>query len=456
MSVLRRFTAEEKKGSDQRKGDVLLSVRVKTVEKGSPAARAGIREGDLLVSVNGHGIADVLDYDFYTAESSLSVVFEREGVRKELALKKGQYTPLGLDFETYLMDKQRRCANTCVFCFIDQLPKGMRESLYFKDDDVRLSFLLGNYVTMTNFSRRDVERIVEMKISPINVSVHTTNPALRIRMLGNKNAGRSLEYIDIFRNAGIRMNAQIVVCPGLNDGEELERTLHDLVARAPEIESIAMVPVGLTAHREGLCPLEPVTKENARDVIARAEKWAAISLEYYGEKRVYASDEFYIKAELPIPDADSYGDFPQLENGVGMIALLRREFDEALEDSREENVSSDLSIATGEAAGPFIRELAEKAMAKYPGLTCRVHVVPNRFFGGGVTVAGLLTGRDLAEELSGKELGNRVLIVRDMLKAGEEVFLDDMTPAELEARLGVPVTPVENDGAALFDAMIAG
>ncbi len=431
-----------------------MAVRIKTVEAHSPASRAGVRAGEILVSVNGHAIADVLDYDFYTAESALSLVLESEGERRSVELKKGRYTPLGLDFETYLMDKQKRCANNCVFCFIDQLPKGMRESLYFKDDDVRLSFLLGNYVTMTNFSRRDVERIVEMKISPINVSVHTTNPDLRIRMLGNKNAGKSLEYIDIFKKAGIKMNAQLVICPGLNDGDELERTLHDLVARAPEVESIALVPVGLTAHRDGLCHLDPMTKENARDVIARAGKWSAIALEFTGEKRIYVADELYIKAELPIPPAESYGDFPQLENGVGMIALLRREFREALADREPEEISRELSIATGEAAGPFLRELAEEAMEKFPGLTVRVHVIKNEFFGGGVTVAGLLTGRDLKNQLSGKALGEKVLIVRDMLRAGEEVFLDDVTPSELSEFLGTPVVPVENDGAALLDAML--
>ena len=433
-----------------------MAVRIKSVEDHSPASRAGVREGDTLVSVNGHAIADVLDYDFYTAESALTLVLENGSGPYTVALKKGRYTPLGLDFETYLMDKQKRCANNCVFCFIDQLPEGMRESLYFKDDDVRLSFLLGNYVTMTNFTRRDVERIVEMRISPINISVHTTNPDLRIRMLGNKNAGKSLEYIDTFKDAGIRMNAQVVICPGLNDGDELERTLHDLVARAPEVESIALVPVGLTAHREGLCRLEPVTAGNARDIIARAGKWAAIAKEHTGEKRIYVADELYIKAELPIPDAESYGDFPQLENGVGMIALLRREFIEAMEDTEAQTVSSDLSIATGEAAAPFLRELAEKAMRKYPGLSCRVYTIKNEFFGGGVTVAGLLTGRDLKRQLQGKPLGNRVLIVRDMLRAGEDVFLDDLTPGDLTEALGVPVTPVENDGGALLDAMIAG
>ena len=433
-----------------------MAVRIKSVEDRSPAFRAGIKEGETLVSVNGHPIADVLDYDFYTAESTLALVLEDAGERRTVTLKKGRYTPLGLDFETYLMDKQKRCANNCVFCFIDQLPKGMRESLYFKDDDVRLSFLLGNYVTMTNFSQRDVERIVEMRISPINISVHTTDPELRVRMLGNKNAGRCLEYIDIFKNAGIRMNAQIVICPGFNDGDALESTLHDLVARAPEVESIALVPVGLTAHREGLCHLDPVTRDNARDIIARAEKWSAIAREYTGEKRIYVADEIYIKAEIPIPDAESYGDFPQLENGVGMIALLRRKFAEAMEDREAEAVSSDLAIATGEAAAPFIRELAEKAMKKYPGLVCRVYQIKNEFFGGGVTVAGLLTGRDLKNQLQGKPLGRRLLIVRDMLRSGEDVFLDDVTTGELSKELGVPVTPVENDGGALFDAMLAG
>ncbi|MCQ2446908.1 MAG: DUF512 domain-containing protein, partial [Clostridia bacterium] len=300
-----------------------MSVRITGVEPKSPAERVGLRKDDVLLKINGHEIEDVLDFDFYAAEKSLELLINRGGEEMTLKVKKGQYTPLGLDFETYLMDKQKRCANHCIFCFIDQLPKGMRESLYFKDDDVRLSFLLGNYVTMTNFSERDISRIVEMKISPINVSVHTTDPELRIRMLGNKNAGKCLEIMDRFASGGVKMNAQIVLCPGWNDGPALESTLHDLVARYPAVESIAVVPVGLTSHREGLTELKPVDKASAEETIAIVNKWAAISKNPVGEDRVYASDEFYLKAGLPIPDAAVYADFPQLENGVGMLALLK-------------------------------------------------------------------------------------------------------------------------------------
>ena len=429
-----------------------MSVKITGVESKSPAERVGLRKDDVLLKINGHEIEDVLDFDFYAAEKSLELRINRGGEEMTLKVKKGQYTPLGLDFETYLMDKQKRCANHCIFCFIDQLPKGMRESLYFKDDDVRLSFLLGNYVTMTNFSERDISRIVEMKISPINVSVHTTDPELRIKMLGNKNAGKCLEIMDRFASGGVKMNAQIVLCPGWNDGPALESTLHDLVARYPAVESIAVVPVGLTSHREGLTELKPVDKASAEETIAIVNKWAAISKNTFGEDRVYASDEFYLKAGLPIPDAAVYADFPQLENGVGMLALLKDEFLYALE-SRDESLAGDYSAATGEAASALLGELAEEAMKKHPDLKLSVYTVKNEFFGGGVTVAGLLTGRDLKNQLAGKHLGNALLITKDMLRHGEEVFLDDMTLAELSAALGVPVIPVENNGDALFDAL---
>jgi len=395
----------------------------------------------------------VLDYNFYTTEKRLTLVIGRGTGEEELQIRKEQYTPLGLDFETYLMDRQKSCANRCIFCFIDQLPKGMRESLYFKDDDVRLSFLLGNYVTMTNFSEHDIDRITEMKISPINISVHTTSPELRVRMLRNKNAGRCLEIIDRFKEAGIRMNMQIVLCPGWNDGEELERTLHDLVARAPEVESIAIVPLGLTGHREGLVQLDPVTPEIAAKTLEQCRRWGDLSMEYYGERRVYPSDEFYLLAGLPIPEPESYEGYPQLENGVGLLALLKEEFTDALEDC-EVNLACELSIATGEAAGPYIRALCDMATEKYPDLKIHVYVVKNEFFGGGVTVTGLLTGRDIRNQLIGKPLGGKLLIVRDMLRSGEEVFLDDMTVEELSSALGVPVEPTEKGGDALMEALI--
>lgn len=435
------------------KGAVILSVRITGVEPHSPAARVGLRQDDVLLTINGHDIADVLDYDFYAAEKELTLVVKRQEREWEVLLKKGQYTPLGLEFETYLMDKQRRCANNCIFCFIDQLPKGMRESLYFKDDDVRLSFLLGNYVTMTNFSERDISRIIEMKISPINISVHTTDPELRKRMLGNKNAGRCLEIMDRFAAGGIKMNAQIVLCPDWNDGGALESTLHDLVARYPAVESIAVVPVGLTAHREGLTPLRPVDEKCAAETIAIVRKWAAISRASYGEERVYASDEFYLKAGIPLPEAGEYGGFPQLENGVGMLALLKDEFMYALE-TETETLAGHYTIATGEAAGPLLRELMAAAMQRHPALNVDVQIIKNAFFGGGVTVAGLLTGRDITEQLRGKELGQALLITKDMLRSGEEVFLDDMTVTGLSETLGVPVVPVDNGGDALFRALI--
>lgn len=433
-----------------------MSVTIKSVEPRSPAAKAGIMPGDSLKTINNHEIRDVLDFDFYSAEKRLTLLLSRNGERYTVDITKGEYTPLGLEFETFLMDRQRHCANQCIFCFIDQLPKGMRESLYFKDDDVRLSFLMGNYVTMTNFSRRDVDRIMEMHISPINISVHTTDPELRVKMLGNKNAGKVLSYMDEFKAAGIKMNAQVVICPGWNDGEALERTLHDLIALAPEVESIALVPVGLTGHREGLCEIPEITPENARHIIDAAARWNAISKEYTGATRVYPADELFLKAGWGIPGEEFYGEYPQLENGVGMLALLRETFRKALSELYPEDkpTHKHLTIATGEAAGPLLSELAADFMGVFPHVQVDVVIVKNEFFGGGVTVAGLLTGRDLQKNLVGRDNGDFILISCDTQKSGEAIFLDDMTLSELSESLGTPVLPVDNDGAALLWALL--
>lgn len=433
-----------------------MSVTIKGVAPHSPAAKAGIQPGDCLKTINGHEIRDVLDFDFYSAEKKLTLELERMGEQYRAEIAKREYTPIGLEFETFLMDRQRHCANQCIFCFIDQLPKGMRESLYFKDDDVRLSFLMGNYVTMTNFSRRDVDRIMEMHISPINISVHTTDPELRVKMLGNKNAGRVLSYMNEFKAAGIKMNAQVVICPGWNDGEALERTLHDLVALAPEVESIALVPVGLTAHREGLCEIPEITPENAGRIIDAAARWNAISRQHTGQTLVYPADELFLKAGWAIPGEEFYGEYPQLENGVGMLALFRTTFHNALDSLQPEDqpTHKHLTIATGEAAASLLKELADAFTAVFPTVRVDVVVVKNEFFGGGVTVAGLLTGRDLQKNLQGRDNGDFVLISCDTQKAGEAIFLDDMTLSELSERVGAPVLPVENDGAALLWALL--
>ncbi len=432
-----------------------MSVLIKSVEKGSPAYKAGIRDGDTLISIDGNEIVDVLDYRFYQENKRLKVEFiDSVGKTKTAKIKKDEYEELGLDFETYLMDSKHSCRNKCVFCFIDQLPKGLRESLYFKDDDSRLSFLFGNYITLTNITEHEVERIIKMHISPINISVHTTNPELRVKMMANKNAGRVLEIIDRFNNAGIKLNCQLVLCPGYNDGEELERTLSDL-SKLENAECIAAVPVGLTAYREGLAEIEPFNKQTAGDVLRIIDKYGDICLEKYGQRRIYGADEFYLLAEREIPEADYYGDFLQLENGVGLWSLLRSEAFEAL-DSLEEIPSSvrKVSLASGEAAYPLIKMIAEKCKEKNPLLAPQVFAIKNNFFGGKINVSGLVTATDIEEQLKGKVLGEELLIPSVMLRAEGDMFLDSVTVEELSNRLGVKITPVNNDGFELVNGIL--
>lgn len=432
-----------------------MSVIIKSVEKGSPAYRAGIRDCDTLVSIDGNEIVDVLDYRFYQDNECLTVEFiNSSGKTRTTKIKKDEYEELGLDFETYLMDNKHSCRNKCVFCFIDQLPKGLRESLYFKDDDSRLSFLFGNYITLTNITEHEVERIIKMHISPINISVHTTNPELRVKMMANKNAGRALEIIDRFNNAGIKLNCQLVLCPGYNDGEELERTLSDL-SELENAECIAAVPVGLTAYREGLAKIEPFNKQTAGDVLRIIDKYGDICLKKYGQRRIYGADEFYLLAEREIPEADYYGDFLQLENGVGLWSLLRSEALEAL-DSLEEIPKSkrSISLASGEAAYPLIKMIADKCKEKNPSLNPRVFAIKNNFFGGKINVSGLVTATDIEEQLKGEDLGEELLIPSVMLRAEGDMFLDSVTVDELSERLGIKISPVNNDGYELVDAIL--
>lgn len=432
-----------------------MSVIIKSVEKGSPAYKAGIRNGDTLVSIDGNEIADVLDYRFYQESERLTVGFiDSSGMLKTARIKKKEYAELGLEFETYLMDKKHSCRNKCVFCFIDQLPKGLRESLYFKDDDSRLSFLFGNYITLTNITEHEVERIIKMHISPINISVHTTNPELRVKMMSNKNAGRVLEIIDRFNDAGIKLNCQLVLCPGYNDGAELERTLNDL-SRLENAECIAAVPVGLTAYRDGLAKIEPFNKQTAGDVLQIIDKYGDICLKRYGQRRIYGADEFYLLAEREIPEADYYGDFLQLENGVGLWSLLRSEALNALADcdfklERERRVS----LASGEAAYPLISMIADKCAEKNPLLMAGVFPIKNNFFGGKINVSGLVTATDIEEQLKGKDLGEELLIPSVMLRAEGDMFLDSVTVEELSKRLKVKITPVNNDGYELVNAIL--
>ena len=431
-----------------------MSVIIKSVEKGSPAYKAGIRDGDTLVSIDGNEIVDVLDYRFYQDNESLTVEFiNSSGKTRTAKVKKDEYEELGLDFETYLMDNKHSCRNKCVFCFIDQLPKGLRESLYFKDDDSRLSFLFGNYITLTNITEHEVERIIKMHISPINISVHTTNPELRVKMMANKNAGRALEIIDRFNNAGIKLNCQLVLCPGYNDGEELERTLKDL-SELENAECIAAVPVGLTAYREGLAKIEPFNKQTAGDVLRIIDKYGDICLKKYGQRRIFGADEFYLLAEREIPEADYYGDFLQLENGVGLWSLLRSEALKALDDLEEiPNSKRSLSLACGEAAYPLISMIADKCKEKNPRLNPRVFAIKNNFFGGKINVSGLVTATDIEEQLKGEDLGEELLIPSAMLRAEGDMFLDSVTVEELSERLGIKITPVNNDGYELVNAI---
>ena len=375
-------------------------VQITSIEKKSYAEKAGIMANDTLVSINGNEIIDVLDYRFYITEKTLEIAVQRDGEEKIFIIKKkDEYDDIGLEFETYLMDKKQTCRNKCIFCFIDQNPHGMRKDIYFKDDDSRLSFFFGNYITLTNISEKDIERIIKMRISPVNISVHTTNPELRVKMMNNKHAGESLRFLDMLKDGDIQMNAQIVLCKNVNDGKELERSLKDLSAYHPNIESIAVVPSGLTAHREGLYPLEPFNKDDARAVISLIDKIRKENEEKYGERLVQASDEWYLTADLPLPNEDYYDGYPQLDNGVGSITSQKNEILDEIEylkeDGFELSEKRTVSIVTGKAAYDFIKETADAVCREFENLDIKVYCAVNHFFGESITVAGLLTGSDM-------------------------------------------------------------
>ncbi len=431
-----------------------MAVTIASVETGSPAARARLRAGDTLVSINARDIEDVLDYRFYMPDAKLKLVIERDGKRKTVRVRKAEFEELGLEFDTYLMDKQRSCRNNCIFCFIDQLPKGMRESLYFKDDDSRLSFLFGNYITLTNLTEHEISRIIEMHISPINISVHTTNPELRCKMMNNRFAGECLDILRRFVEAGLTIQCQLVLVPGYNDGEELSRSLADLTAYAPQVRSVAAVPVGLTKHRDGLTPIRPFTKDEARDVIRRMTEVGDKMLASVGSRVFYPSDEWYIRAELPIPDSEFYEEYPQLENGVGMIALLREGFREELIAWEGTPDTARTVLVSGTAAAPFIRELVAEAGAKFPAMRADVVAITNDFFGENITVSGLVTGGDLIRQLKDVPM-DRLLIPANMLRQEGDCFLDDITVEQVARELGVVVEIIpETDGATLFAALV--
>lgn len=427
---------------------------IRSIESGSPADKTKIRPGDTLLKVNGKEIRDVLDYKYFTYEKKLVLELSAPGGRpKRVRVAKGEGEPLGLEFETYLMDKARSCSNRCIFCFVDQMPRGMRRTLYFKDDDMRLSFLMGNYITLTNLSDREARRIIDLRISPINVSVHSTDPELRSTLLGNPEGGKGIELMRRFAENGITMNCQIVCCPGYNDGAQLQRSMEDLADMYPGVNSVSIVPVGLTKYREKLTPLQPFDREIAGRTIAQVEKFGAGCLDRFGTRIFFCADEMYLKAGLDIPENDFYEEYAQLENGVGMLRLLETEFESEL-SSAGEFLSRPFSVATGVAAGPFMERLLEKAAGRFPGLDGRVFPIVNDFFGKTIDVSGLVTGGDLIKQLRGKPLGERLLIPETMLRHGEGVFLDDVTIEEIEKELGVKAEAVRQDGGCLLRAML--
>ncbi len=434
-------------------------VKIRNVCKSSLAAHAGIRADDVLTEINGHPISDVLDYRFYLTDTSVRLTLERDGTLYSVRLNKGEYDDIGLEFEQPLMDKKHTCANRCVFCFIDQLPKGMRETLYFKDDDDRLSFLHGNYVTLTNLKDADIDRLITMHLSPVNVSVHTTNPELRVKMMKNKRAGEVLSYLGKLADAGIALCTQIVLCKGLNDGAELERSMRDLAAYYPSLRSCAIVPVGLTRYREGLYPLELFSPAECAAVIRQVNDFGNACLEKYGTRLFYCADEWYVKAGLPLPDESYYEDYSQIENGVGMLTSLASEFEFEL-DYLEDHLTAfraprTVSLATGAAAYEHISALCRRLEACVSGLTVHVYRIVNHFFGETVTVAGLLTGTDLAEQLKDRPLGDELLFPAVMLRADGDVFLDDMSPAMLSERLGgIPTRACPSDGTQFVKALL--
>ena len=414
-----------------------MSTIISSIDPRSPAERAGVRTGEKLLSIGGHDIADVLDYRFFGYDPDPVLVLESpDRLRRTLKIKKPEGEDLGLNFDTYLMDAPRPCSNHCLFCFVDQMAPGCRDTLYFKDDDARLSFLMGNYITLTNLSPREAQRIIDLRISPINVSVHATEPQLRSTLLGSKAGGESLEYMRAFGAAGIVMNGQIVLCPGWNDGEHLQRTMEDMAAWG--FASCSIVPVGLTKHRQGLAKLKPVDRETACAVIGQVDAFGAKCLKQTGSRMFFCSDELYIRAGRPLPDEDYYEDYVQIENGVGLLRSLITEFHAALRLEDAPVSASPYTIATGVSARPFLQDLADRARER-TGVRGQVVAIENDFFGHTIDVAGLVTGGDLISQLRGKELGERLLIPANMLRSGENVFLDDVTTGDVEQELGVPV-----------------
>ncbi len=428
---------------------------VKSIVLGSIADEMGIEPGDRLISINGQEIEDIFDYQFYSEDEELLLLVEKpDGEQWELEIGKDADEELGMEFGPGLMDEYRSCRNKCIFCFIDQMPSGMRDTLYFKDDDSRLSFLQGNYVTLTNMSDHDIERIIRYRLEPINISFQTTNPELRCRMLHNRFAGDALKKVDQLYRGGIEMNGQIVLCKGVNDGEELERSIRDLTSYLPLLKSVSVVPVGLTKFRDGLYPLEPFTKEEAKHVLETVHRWQDRIYAEYGVHFIHAGDEWYLLAEEEIPEEERYDGYLQLENGVGMLRLLFNEFEEAYQAVGGDERERTISVATGRLAYPYLKRMAGKMEEKYPNLRIHVYAVRNDFFGERITVSGLVTAQDIMAQLAGKELGESLLLPCNMLKADEDIFLDDYTVSQVSETLQVPVVIVKSSGQDLIDAIL--
>lgn len=453
---------ERERNSGMKKG----KHKIQAVEPGSIAEELELEAGDFLLSINGNEIEDIFDYEYYVnSESMVMLVEKADGELWELEIENGYEDP-GIIFENGLMSAYKTCSNRCIFCFIDQMPPGMRDTLYFKDDDSRLSFLQGNYITLTNMKDHDIERIIRFKLAPINISVHTTNPRLRCEMLHNRFAGEALKKIDRLYAAQIPMNGQIVLCRGINDGEELERTIRDLTKYLPVMESVSVVPVGLSRFREGLYPLEPFDEESAKAALEIIERWQKELWKSRHTHFVHASDEFYILAGRPLPENERYDNYPQLENGVGMLRLLDCEVTAALKELTRKRKSAKqrqdpdkikpetLSIATGELARPYLKQQIEKITRQYPQKRVHVYAIRNDFFGERITVAGLLTGQDIIRQLTGKVLGERLLLPACMFRSGEEIFLDDVTREEVQSALQVPVNIVKSGGQDLIRAVL--
>lgn len=428
---------------------------IKEVEAGSIAEELELSPGDQIISINGHDIKDAFDYHYLLKDEELTVIVKKfDGEEWELDIEKDYEQDLGIVFEDGLMDSCKSCTNKCVFCFIDQMPPGMRETLYFKDDDARLSFLQGNYITLTNITDEEIDRIIFYKLSPINISIHTTNRELRKKMLNNRFAGDALDKIMKLKEAGITMNGQIVLCKGINDGEELERTLHDLSAYLPEMESVSVVPVGLTKYRNKLANLEPFTREDARKVLDIIHSWQKVFMTHYNTRFIYPGDEWYIKAELPIPSEASYEGYPQIENGVGLIRSMNEEFKEHYNELSGDNRTKNISIATGVLAAPYIKAMADKIEEKFPNINIKVYTITNEYFGNEITVAGLITGIDLIEQLKDKDLGDGLYLPDVLLRHGETILLDDYTTCDIENALQTNITIVQSNGKSFIDRII--